>query len=1096
MGQGRSWAIPIEMEALAGLCHGRPPTAPLVVGSVKTNIGHLEAAAGIAGLIKVVLALQHEVIPPHLHFKQPNPYIPWDELEIVVPTKRRAWAKGAQARLAGVSAFGFSGTNAHVVLEEAPAVALDAAADERPLHILALSAKTPVALQQLIQRYVHYLAAHPSAPLADICYSANMGRTHFNHRLSVLAASTQELYDRLTGGSLEQMPPSFTPPLITFLFTGHGTPYAGMGRELYEIQPVFRQLLDRCDELLKDYRQPSLRAVWYPEVGSTSQLDEATSAQPALFALEYALAELWRSWGIVPDYLLGHGLGEYAAACVAGVFEWSEALPLIVERSRMMQASPDGRANAWARYQELAAKMTYHRPRYDMISTVTGTRIMDEIASPAYWINHLLQEAVPFQAGINHWFQLLAERCQGSSRVAVMEMGPEPMLLELGQRWLTRHHPMAMHASHVWWLPTLRQGGGDWQHMMQSLSTLYDIGAPIAWHGVEHGHAGRWLSLPTYPFQRQLHRSAPSAASPGTPAISSQSLSHQPLIELLAQGQVTEVIERLMQLETFSDDEQRLLPKLLERLLSAPPPAAAAALLSPQDIYTRLKPQMDILFDTPERHVYEALLPLLETLSLNYVVQALRQLGWRFQPGQRFTTAAMASELGVMPQQQRFLHRLLEILAETGNLQRQGDVWECVSVPVLSTAAETVEALRLRYPEADVEWTLVQRAGSRLAPVLRGEQYALQVLFPDEDLGMATRLYQDALGARVMNALVRQTIVAALENWPPGRQIRILELGAGTGGTTASILPVLTTRQVAYTFSDVSPIFLQRAREKFRAYPFVRYALLDVEAPPPSEDVTRVPYDLIIAANVLHATQSLHQTLQRVRTLLAPAGLLVLLESTTSRRWVDLLAGALDGWWRFTDFDLRPSHPLLSAPQWQQLLDAETSGFQTSVRLDPAAWGASVYGQTVMVAQADAEPARAPAEQAAWADQPVKDQPGFLVAYVQERVAHVLDMPASELDRHRPLTASGLDSLMATSLCNQLAAELGVRLDVASLLDGLSIAGLVSHVEVCLAQARSSWPATQASHPTLNEQLTDAEVEQQLLSLLSVEAIEGQRRAP
>ena len=232
-GTGTILGDPIEIEALARLCHGRPPTAPLVVGSVKTNIGHLEAAAGIAGLIKVVLALQHEVIPPHLHFKQPHPYIPWDALEIVIPTKRRAWAKGAQARLAGVSAFGFSGTNAHVVLEEAPELASNAASDERPLHILALSAKTPAALQQLIQRYVQYLAAHPSAPLADICYSANTGRTHFNHRLSVLAASTQEPYDRLTGWSVEQMPPSITPLLITLLFTGHGTQYAGMRREIY-----------------------------------------------------------------------------------------------------------------------------------------------------------------------------------------------------------------------------------------------------------------------------------------------------------------------------------------------------------------------------------------------------------------------------------------------------------------------------------------------------------------------------------------------------------------------------------------------------------------------------------------------------------------------------------------------------------------------------------------------------------------------------------------------------------------------------------------------------------------------------------------------
>ena len=352
-GTGTSLGDPIEVQALGAVfSEGREAGQELLIGSVKTNIGHLEAAAGVAGLIKVVLALQHQEIPPHLHLHTLNPHIPWEELPLTVPTQRTPWAAGAARRLAGVSAFGFSGTNAHVIVEEAPAVAPAQPAVERPLHLLSVSAKSAEALRESVGRYAQHLGMPATERLADLCFTANKGRTHFVHRLAAVGASVGHLHEQLTAWAAGQAPAGVMSgqtqggraPEVVFLFTGQGAQYMGMGRQLYETQPTFRHTLERCDEILRPCLNHSLLAVLYPDTDGPMVLDETAYTQPALFALEYALAELWQSWGIEPSVLLGHSVGEYVAACVAGVFSLEDGLRLIAERGRLMQGLPrDGR---------------------------------------------------------------------------------------------------------------------------------------------------------------------------------------------------------------------------------------------------------------------------------------------------------------------------------------------------------------------------------------------------------------------------------------------------------------------------------------------------------------------------------------------------------------------------------------------------------------------------------------------------------------------------------------------------------------------------------------------------------------------------------
>ena len=343
------------MEALGEVFdQSHSPFDPLFIGTVKTNIGHLEAAAGVTGLIKTALALQHKEIPPHLHLKKPNPLIAWDRHPFKIPMVLTPWPETKGKRTAGLSSFGFSGTNVHVILEEAPVFEVKGEGAERPLHFLALSARNEKSLVQVAERYVHHLSTHAEDSLGDVCFTANTGRANFDHRLALLAESAAQMQEQMgtfirgekSSGIFCGQKGSADRPAIAFLFTGQGSQYVGMGRELYETQPTFRKTLQQCDELLRPYLNESLIGLLYPEPDFEAQkkqlLDQTHVTQPALFALEYALAELWRSWGVEPSAVMGHSVGEYVAACVAGLFSLEDGLKLIAERGRLMQALPSG----------------------------------------------------------------------------------------------------------------------------------------------------------------------------------------------------------------------------------------------------------------------------------------------------------------------------------------------------------------------------------------------------------------------------------------------------------------------------------------------------------------------------------------------------------------------------------------------------------------------------------------------------------------------------------------------------------------------------------------------------------------------------------
>ena len=566
-GTGTPLGDPIEIAALTKAFRegGATRHGFCAIGTAKTHVSHLDIAAGATGLIKTVLQLQHGLIPPLLHFKSPNPKIDFAQSPFFPVTKTADWKPGGQPRRAGVSSFGVGGTNAHVIVEEAPKI--EAAGSARTQQLLLLSARTETALKKMTENLATHLVTHPEQNLGDVAYTLQKGRKPFVYRRALVAHDVIGAVEKLRSGDAKTLVSGKSPqsePQVVFVFPGQGAQFVEMGRGLYDTEPVFRREVDRSAEILKTFTGTDIRAVLYPVAASRPhaeiQINETAITQPAIFTIEYALAKLWLSWGIKPAVLIGHSIGEYVAAVLAETFTLENALALLAARARLMQALPGGSMLAvrldgptietmlpagaalaalntpklctvsgptgvLTSFQQeleskniasrlLATSHAFHSPMMDpILPEFTGLARQTPWAAPKTpWISTCTGTWIQPEdlADPAYWARQLRHPVLFADAMELVVKEPSRVVLEVGPgqalSQMVHQHPAKSKDLVV--CPSLdaaNTSGGEQAFMLTSLGKLWIAGVNPDWDGFHAQKQRRRVPLPTYPFERKRY---------------------------------------------------------------------------------------------------------------------------------------------------------------------------------------------------------------------------------------------------------------------------------------------------------------------------------------------------------------------------------------------------------------------------------------------------------------------------------------------------------------------------------------------------------------------------------------------------------------
>jgi acyl transferase domain-containing protein/acyl carrier protein/2-polyprenyl-3-methyl-5-hydroxy-6-metoxy-1,4-benzoquinol methylase len=1243
-GTGTAVGDPIEATALGeALCAGRPADDPLLIGSVKTNLGHLETASGIAGLMKAVLVLKHRQIPASLHFQNPNPHIDFEALKLRIPVTLEPFpSKPGNPRLAGVNSFGFGGANSHVILAEAPEQ--PPPRHDKPGSLgrawpLVLSARSERALKSVAARLADWLGRHSqnngdSPLLEDLAHTLGARRNHHSHRLTLTATSMNEAADELAGFANGEPPTkarrSFTPrperPLrVAFVLSGQGTQSPGMGLELMKHEPVFRDALEQCAAAMQPHAEfRLLEELARPD--ATSRMSRTGISQPAIFAIQMALAALWKSWGVEPVAIVGHSVGEVAAACVSGILTLEEAAKTIVLRGRCMdEHMPEGggmlavglapaeasaliarhdrtvaiaafngpqsltlagrKASLEAISAELEAReifsrflkvdYPFHHPlmqpaaqalldglsglspageRIPFFSTVVGARLAGTACDAAHWARGV-EAPVQFEPAIRAlceedidvWLEVGAhpalvrsvQECLGAGRTTprvFASMRRERELESALESALDLHMAgVALHFHALtppgklltlpaypwdrerWWneCPETREGrlapGGrglldvrlscatptwitrlDARHMsylsdhrvenltifpaagfvgmvLEAGVQLFE-GAPFV---IEDFEIRKPLILPdpvsglllelamdplsqTFSIQSRFENSASwSVHVVGAlrhertdSAFAQEKWEHQPGLEDrdvasfyahmagmgLRYGEEFRPIRQLSACEGRSvgtvalsaavsqrANDHPLHPVLLDgalqvfsagaatiegrnaglrlpvrfaRILFLRPPGSSIHAISQVAIANeelveggirifngtgqpcvcvqgfraisvegarrsaRTGKGRDVTYHVawekqdrlprvtsaappslPElkaqaEAAWEDVVGMrgrahLEAAGSSGDVLALAQVARGFVNLIRGTSAPFTAEsVGVATGMRPAFARLAAELVRSNLLTTEDHIHFLATPALNATAAAREEVLRshvAQYPGHLPEAMLCEATTSELDGILRAEKDAIQILFSGSTMDALDQFYGDAPAVSPWLAAIGRMVESLAAGLPEGRGLRILEVGAGTGGLASMVLPRLERDLHSYVFSDVSASFFPAARQKLASFPEVEFQICDLDQPGAAGGIEPGSFDLILGTNVLHAASDVMLALAGIENLLAPGGNLLFMDVASPHLWLDAVFGLTSGWWRFTDRNLRTAHPLLTRTQWESAL--EKAGF-------------------------------------------------------------------------------------------------------------------------------------------------------------------------
>jgi len=882
----------IELQALHAVFHapGQGPTCAL--GSVKSNMGHLDTAAGIASLLKSVLAVERGTIPPCVHFRQANPTLRLEDGPFHVPIGAQPW--DAPVRAAGVSSFGIGGTNCHMVVASLPRELRRQAEfreekDGPTQDVLLLSANSEGALRRLAGAYAQALRQQPAA---DVTYTALRGRLlDLPWRLSVQVCD--EMVDALSafaegGHDILVRSGHDAPGKLAWLFTGQGAQWPGMARTWHDGSPAFADGLARCLEVFDtgrdgDFAQGLREALMESE---SPLLRRMEYAQPAIVTFELAMAAHWLALGLSPNMVLGHSVGEFAAAVVAGHYTHEQVMPLARLRGALMDRCGGGamlsvfaseaevlpvalrlgldlaacngdRNQVFSGERETIAKMAAELEEMGISSKpldVTGaahSRMLDPILDEFQQATAALcaqDGALPFISGLSgevvdvgqlnaadfwrrhmrgpvRFIQCLRRAVEGGAGL-FLEVGPDAPLTGIGQREL---------AAAARWIGCAKRNQPADRQLRQTLIQLYAAGADLPWPSLLSG-SGRKCHAPLYPFEPQIHWREAHAAS----------------------------IDRS--------------------------PSQTTNLPTARSVATRQGRELDL----PR---LRALYVCVAKLHAIYVGRLLRRcVGNHIDQG--VTALDILRRGRLLPRYRQLLVRLLNAYTEDGYLQLR-DGRYATRTPAPQDAHDGLLDELKRYCEGlDVISEMVERAGTSLYDMMSGKVEPVAVIFPEGVSSGVETLYQDFSFGRYFNEIAAGVVSdLAHGGYRPGREssvYQVLEVGGGTGGTTAWLLPALSRQLgVRYVFTDISPIFTRRAEQKFASYDFVEYREFDLQKNAGDQGFVAGDYDLIVAANVIHATQHVAHTLENLLPLLKPGGKLLMREITRPMRLFDFVFGPL-----------------------------------------------------------------------------------------------------------------------------------------------------------------------------------------------------------
>ncbi|MBW4617793.1 MAG: acyltransferase domain-containing protein [Cyanosarcina radialis HA8281-LM2] len=1107
-GSGTALGDPIEIRALEKVFRARTQKSSFcAIGSVKTNVSHLDTAAGVAGLIKTVLALANQEIPPSLHFDRPNQEIDFANSPFYVNTKLSEWHSNGTPRRAGVSSFGIGGTNVHLALEESEG---RAKSEERKHQLLVLSAKTSSALEVATENLIAHLQQHPDLNLADVAYTLQVGRHAFNHRRVVVCqdlpdaiAALQDPKRVLTGNQETKERP------IAFMFSGLGTQYVNMGRELYQFEPTFQAEFDRCCTFLNPLLGIDLKKVIYPPNSEPETKDKQTGidlrqmlgrsleppdaaseklnqtylTQPAIFVIEYALAKLWQSWGIEPIAAIGYSIGEYVAATLAGVLSLEDALTLVGKRAQMIQDLPAGamlgvplseeEVRGWLKPESSPHPALSGTP-LPSLGEGTGVR-----ANPTLSVAAINGASMCVVAGTTEAVEELASRLTAEG-IACRQLQTShafhsdmmtaiaPAFTEL-VKTVKLYPPQIPYISNVtgtWITPEQATDPHYWtKHLCQTvrfadgLQELERKLSPILLE-VGTGQTLSSLALQSLSGDRTILPSLPySYERRSDLAFILNSLGQLWLAGVKidwAKFHSHNVCYRVA-LPTYPFERQRYWIEAKSEVRSQESGVNNDSLEIWQSLVLAGQNRAKEGLAGFDEQTYEEKREQLDRLCLAYINLCFRRLGTFNEADDRYTCEQLCQQCQIIPRYWELIDRWLNILVEQGDLKQNRELFADLSTVATETISELVDRVKIAYEDTSQQIELLQLYGENLPAILTGKQEPLELhvstLVKEGEFSI-----QNLPSNNYYNSILRECLASVVKALLPEKRLRILEVGAGTGTATAELLPILPAEQTEYTFTDVGSFFLNAAKKKFSNYPFVSYRLLDIETPLSAQGYEEQSFDVIVAFKVLHVARNITEILDRVRSLLVPGGLLLLWETTQATLEAEVIDALIMKPIEDETGKRNMGNPFLSAEKWQESL--KDCGFVKVAAFSEF----KPFREHVIAAQAGKEILQALepkiAVYSSHARPNLKNEYVAPTNDIERRITEIFQelLGIETVGIHDSFFALGGDSLTGTVLVSQLRKCFEVELPVRALFEAPSVAELALVIEEMLIEELEGLP--------------------------------------